>query len=371
MARRLGAAAAMLAAFAFGAVALGPAAMRPAQAQGQGQGVPVEVAQVTTDTVIQEATAVGTLLSNESVIIRPEIAGRIVDIRFEEGEPVEKGQLLFKLDDSVYQAELADAEARLELARRNMQRARELFKKGAGTARNLDQAESEFQTATAAVELAKARLTKTTIEAPFAGIAGLRKVSMGDYVTAGQDMVNIEDIDPLKVDFSIPERYLGALKIEQTVRVTADAFPGDTFQGKVYATDPQIDTGGRSIRVRALIPNDDRMLRPGLFVRVRLQLERRENAILIPEQALVPRGEDRFVFKVVDGKAAQTKVEIGQRRFGHAEILSGLERGDIVVTAGQLKIRDGAPVQPVNQTGIRDDAAPGTLEPGDGDDEES
>lgn len=309
---------------------------------------PVEVAAVAIEPLAVEATAVGTLLSNESVVLRPEIEGRIVKVGFDEGQPVDAGQQLFELDASVYEAELADAEARLSLADQNFQRARELFDKGAGTARGLDEARADFQVAQAAVELARARLTKTTIEAPFEGVVGLRRVSVGDYVTAGQDMVNLEDVDPVKVEFSVPERYLGALESGQHVQVAADAFPGRTFAGEIYAINPQIDPAGRSIQARALIPNDDRILRPGLFVRVKVELGRREEAIMIPEQAIVPRGKDRFVFKVVDGKAVETRVEVGHRRYGTVEIVEGLGPKDVVVTAGQLKIRDGAPVRPVN-----------------------
>lgn len=331
---------------------------QPLRAQGgQRPPTPVTVADVRTETLDIETTAVGSLLSNEAVMIRPEIEGRIVEIGFEEGEPVEKGQQLFKLDDTIYEAELADAEARLDLAERNYERAKELFQKGAGTARGRDEARSDYQIAEAAVHLARARLAKTTIEAPFAGVAGLRRVSVGDYLTAGHDLVNLEDIEPLKVEFAIPERYLGSLRTGQRVQLTADAFPGRSFEGEIYAIDPKIDPAGRSLQVRARVPNDDGRLRPGLFARVKVRLGTRENAILIPEQAIVPRGRDRFVFKVVDGKAVEVKVEIGQRRFGTVEIVDGLAAGDRVVTAGQLKIRDGAPVAPVNAGGRSDGAS--------------
>lgn len=307
----------------------------------------VEASKVSVETVTIEATAVGTLLSDESVIVRPEIAGRIVGIHFQEGAPVEKGQLLFALDDSLYVAELADARARLDLAKRNFERARDLLSRGAGTARARDEGEAGFETARAAVELARVRAEKSRIHAPFAGIAGLRLVSVGDYVTVGEDLVNLEAIDPVKVDFSVPERYLGSLATGQTVRVTADAFPGRQFEGIVYAMNPQIDPAGRSINVRARIGNTERTLRPGLFVRVKLELERRENAIVIPEQALIARGGDMFVYRVVDGKAVMTQVTIGQRKFGEVEILEGLSAEDTVVAAGHMKLREGAPVAPV------------------------
>lgn len=322
--------------------------MRPdtaaAPAAGGPPSVPVEAAGVRTTVVSDEVSAVGTLRSNESVMIRPEIAGRIASINFNEGEPVEAGQVLVSLDDSTHQAEQADARAALKLAESNFRRLDELFGKGSITARERDEALARLESARATLELSQARLDKTDVNAPFAGMLGLRRVSPGDYVTPGQDLVNLEDIDPIKVDFRIPERYLSSLSTGQLIRVRVDAFPGRVFDGEVYAIDPQIDPGGRSIAVRAYIANPDLVLRPGLFARVRLVVAERPDAMVVPEQAIVPRGEQRYVFRVVDGKAALTAVTIGQRQGGDVEIVSGLSEEDTVITAGQLKLRDGAPV---------------------------
>ena len=344
---------------------LGSVALAPATAADRPP-TPVEAQKVKVEPIVLETTAVGTLLSNETVIVRPEIEGRLTEVAFDEGTTVKKGQLLFKLDASIYRAELNDAQARLSLAATNFERAKELFKKKAGTERGLDEARSAYRVAEAAVELAKARMTKITIEAPFEGVVGLRQVSVGDYVTAGKDLVNLEDIDPLKVEFAVPERYLSAVKEGQTVRLTADAFPAETFEGRIYAINPQIHTAGRSIQVRARIANEQRRLRPGLFVRVKVQLGAREQAIIVPEEALVPRGKDRFVYKVVDGKAVETAVKIGLRRVGEVEVTQGLTVDDIVITAGQLKIRDGAAVKPIGeqQSKPEPDAAGGKAESG-------
>lgn len=320
---------------------------------GNGQGVAVDVAVVSREAVADVVNAVGTLRSNESVMIRPEIAGRIANINFAEGEPVEAGQTLVSLDDSTHAAELADARANLKLAERNFQRLDELFGKGSVSARERDEALARLESTRAALQLSEARLAKTDVNAPFAGILGLRRVSPGDYVTPGQDLVNIEDIDPIKVDFSIPERYLSALSTGQRIRVQVDAFPGQDFQGEVYAVDPQIDPAGRSIAIRAHVANPGLLLRPGLFARVRLIVDERPDALVIPEEAIVPRGEQRYVFRVEDGKASLTPVTLGQRREGRVEIVEGLSEGATVVTAGQLKIRDGVPVT-VRQSG--DDA---------------
>lgn len=313
--------------------------------------VPVEAAKVVKQPLGDRVTAVGTLLSNESVVVRSEIAGRVKAIHFDEGRPVAKGAKLFTLDDSVYQAELAEAEARLKLAARNSERTEELYANKITSARTRDEAVSSLEIGKASLDLARVRLQKAVITAPFDGIMGLRKVSVGDYITAGDDLVNLEDIDPIKVDFRVAEKFLSALRAGQSIAVGVDAFPDHTFNGAVYAIDPKLDAEGRSVLIRARIPNDDQRLRPGLFARVNLTLELKPEALTIPEQAIVPRGDDQFVYKVVDGKAAQTKVQTGIRRDGQVEIVEGLDPDDVVVTAGQLKIRDGAAVKVVSGTG--------------------
>jgi RND family efflux transporter MFP subunit len=309
--------------------------------------VPVETAPVQVGPIQRRLTAVGSLRSNESVIIRPEVAGRIVEIRFDEGQRVGEGQPLVVLDDSIYRAEVEEAEASLELSRANHDRAIDLLKRGAGTTKARDEALAELRRDEAALELANARLAKTVIAAPFDGVVGLREVSVGDFVNVGEDLVNLEQIDPLKADFRVAEVYLGAVRPGQRIELGVDAFPGESFGGEVYAIDPLIDQSGRSIVLRARLPNPDDRLRPGLFVRVTLVLNERDDAIQVPEQALMPQGLDQFVFRVVDGKAALTKVTAGIRRDGMVEITEGLGPKDEVVTAGQLKIRDGAAVKPL------------------------
>lgn len=318
-----------------------------ARAGGVSSGVPVEIARAETAPLAETVRAVGTLRSDESVIVRPEIAGRIVETPFAEGQVVDKNALLFRLDDSIAKAELVEAEAAYVLSRQNNVRARELMEKGAGTARARDEAFARMEMDKARVELARARLAKTRIQAPFAGIAGLRKVSVGDYVAPGQDLVNLESIDTIKLDFRIPERHLGQLAVGQKVSADMDAFPGRIFAGQVFAIDPQIDSAAHSIAIRATLINPDRVLRPGLFARVGLMVRERTEAIAIPEQAIMPRGDKFFIYKVVGGKAALTPVEIGRRASGRVEITRGLGPGEEVVVAGQLKLQDGSPVQAV------------------------
>ena len=318
-----------------------------AAAQDAPPPTPVEAAEVEVGTVTEEVTVAGTLRSDESVDISVEIPGLISAIHFAEGEPVEAGTLLFKLEDSIYRAELAEAEARLALSEANYERAVELLERRVGTARARDEAVAELETARAAVGLARARLDKTEIQAPFAGILGLRTVSVGEYVTPGRALVNLESIQPIKVDFRISERYLQRLAPGQAVEIAVESLPGERFEGEVTAIDPEIDPESRSVAVRAQVPNEEQRLRPGQFSRVNVVIDRREDAILVPEQALVPRGADNFVFKVADGQASIVQVQVGQRRDGRAEIVSGLAPGDVVVSAGHQKIRDGAPVEPI------------------------
>jgi membrane fusion protein (multidrug efflux system) len=320
-----------------------PPASPPAAAPG-GFAVPVEAVTVAVERVDLTIPAVGSLRSNESVVLSPEIPGRVVEILGEEGQAVIAGTPIARLDQSVYKAEIAEIEANLALARANFKRADELLKKNAGTARARDEAEAEMRVNEAKLASSNARLEKTVIAAPFDGVLGLRSVSVGQYLAEGDPIFKLEAIDPLKVDFRVPEIYFGNVRIGQTIKVTVDALPGDPIAGTVYAIDPLVDEQGRAIVVRAAIANKDRRLRPGLFARVALVYDTIENALLVPEQAIVPMGEDKFVFKVVEGKAVLTKVTIGERLLGRAEIRNGLAAGDAVVTAGQLKIRDGADV---------------------------
>ncbi len=321
-----------------------PAAATPAPKAQAPRATVVEVARVEQGEVVRSIGSVGTLQSNESVVIRPEIVGRIASINFKEGDRVQKGKLLLSLDDSVYQAELAEAESRVQLARRNSERASELFDRRVGTARTRDEALAALSSGQAAIALAKARIDKTRITAPFEGVLGLRQVSLGDYVNPGQDIVNLEDIDPIKVDFRVPEPSLRDVREGQRIEVALDAYPGEAFPGEVFAIDPRIDVEGRAVVLRARLNNPDGRLRPGLFARVNLMVERTPDALLVPEQAIMPIEGGNVVFRVVDGKAVRTEVELGQRRMGQVQIRRGLSLGDTVIVAGQMKVRDGGSV---------------------------
>jgi len=325
-------------------VAAAPAKGAPGAPGGAAQAVPVETAAVEAIRLPQAITAVGSLRSDESITLRPEVAGRIASIQFQEGQRVTKGTTLVRLDAAINQAELQQARANQVLAKSKFDRAVDLAKSKFISGQARDEAENNLKVADAALQLVEARLAKTEIKAPFSGIIGLRSVSVGDYVKEGADLVNLESIDPLKVDFRVPEVYLRQVQAGQPLEISLDAYPNKTFDGRVLAVNPLLDAAGRSVVIRAQVKNQDASLRPGMFTRVRLITKDVTEALVVPEEALVPQGADKFLFKVVDNVAVRTKVEVGQRRDGKVEIVAGVALGDIVVTAGQQRLRDGAAV---------------------------
>jgi membrane fusion protein, multidrug efflux system len=305
---------------------------------------PVETATVEIGRVADELEALGTLAANESVVIAPEIAGRVTRLGFKEGERVKEGQILVALDAAILENEVKQAQANLDLAKDTYERARSLAQRGTGTQVALEQATAQLAAAEASVALARARLEKATIVAPFEGVVGLRSVGVGDYVAVGQNLITLTDIDPIKVDFRVPEIFLGQVKDGQKVEIRVDAIPGRTFDGQIYAIDPVVDVNGRAIRLRAQVPNPELVLKPGLFARVKIVTDAREEALLVPEVAVMPEGTGKAVYVVEGGNARLTKVEIGKRLAGKVEITEGLTAGAQVVVAGQMRLRDGAPV---------------------------
>ena len=327
-----------------------PVAGAPAKAPAGSPppGIAVEAARVVSLSLPQALTAVGSLRSDETVIVRPEIAGRIATIHFREGERVAKGDVMLKLDESVQRADSDRAKANLTLSKSKFERAEDLRTKGFISSQAKDEAENNFRVAQSDAELTEAKLQKMTIRAPFSGTVGLRMVSVGDYVKEGQDIVNLEALDPLKVDFRVPEIFLTQVKDRQSLQITLDALPDKAYDGQVFAINPLIDANGRSIVIRAQVPNKDGRLRPGMFARVRLFTSASKATLVVPEESLFPVGDDKYVYKVIDGKAARQKVEIGARREGRVEIVNGLAADDLVVTAGGLKLREGTAVTVAN-----------------------
>jgi len=313
-------------------------------AAGPARALPVKAAQVRKDTVTDTVSAVGTLLANEAVMIRPEVDGRIETIHFQEGQLVRKGDKLVSIDASEVEAQLASAVAAANLNRSRLKRSEELHEKKFISAQAMDDARETVNQSNARESEIKAKLAKNVIRAPFEGVTGLRQVSPGAYAKAGQDIARLEGIGILKIDFRVPELYLSKIRVGQALVVTVDAYPAETFNGTIYAIEPSVDEATRTVLIRARLPNPGVRLKPGMFARVNLTLEQRNNALLVPEQALVPRGDDRFVYRIIDGKAVLTKVQMGLRRPGEVEIVAGLEEGQSIVADGQLKLRDGAAV---------------------------
>ncbi|MET3890463.1 membrane fusion protein (multidrug efflux system) [Bosea sp. OAE506] len=337
----------------------------PVAAAPQGRGaVPVEVAKIERGTVNEEVEALGTLAADESVVIAPEIAGRVIALGFKEGERVEKGQVLVRLDTAILDAELKQQQADLGLARDTFERNRSLNQRGVGTQVAFDEATAKLASAEARLQLSQAKLAQSTLVAPFNGVVGLRSVSVGDYVAVGKQLITLTNIDPIKVDFRVPEIFLSQVRVGQTISLRVDAVPNADFQGKIFAVDPVVDVNGRAIRLRATVPNADLVLKPGLFARVTIVVDRRENAMLIPESAVVPDGLGKVVFVVDNGKAKRIAVELGKRLPGKVEVVKGLTPQMMVVSSGQMRLRDGSTVSVKNsQPPVQTSALPATVSP--------
>jgi len=312
-----------------------------------GMQLPVEAVTVQPQALTAGLQTVGSLRADESVVVRPEVAGRISRIHFTEGGRVQAGQPLFTLDASLAQADLNEATANLENSRRAAARAQQLVEEKLIARADFDTARAALGVDQARVASARTALSKMTLRAPFSGQIGLREVSVGDYVSVGQDLVRLVRLDPIEVDFSVPESAMGQVRNGQKVVVGVDAFPGERFTGQVVAIDPVVDPNSRSARLRAQIPNPDARLRPGQFARLQLDTgSGRADALLVPEQALMQEGDTRLVYTVVDGKAHKTEVKTGTRVPGKVQVLEGLKPGDVVITAGQGKpmMQEGVPV---------------------------
>lgn len=327
-------------------------------AEGQ-PGLPAEVVKTRKDTVTNDINAVGTLRGNETVTLRPELTAIVKSIDFEEGSKVKKGSLLVQLDDDQYRAQVKEAEARVRQSDAENRRVQKLFRNGVGSETDRDTTLASMEINQAQLELAKINLAKTRIAAPFDGITGLRMFSPGDYINAGTELLEVVDISRMKVDFAIPEIHLTRIAVGQPLDVSLDAFPTETFKGKITAISPLIDEKGRSIRVRGEIDNSDGRLRPGLFAQIRLTTSS-EQSLTLPEEALIPQGNQYFVYRVKDKTIEIVPVKIQQRKNTRVAVTGPLNEGDVVVTAGQLKLRPGAPVTPIFVDGSKADAVAGS-----------
>lgn len=315
------------------------------------------------DTVALTVRSVGSLEADARVVLRPEIDGRVTSIHFREGEAVEEGQVLVRMDQNELEAQVEAARATVESARaemdnlqRQLERNEALLEQGAISQQAYDDLETQLNTARARLQegranlqVAEQRLEDATLRAPFSGRTGSRTFDVGDYVRVGDELFTLIDDDPMEIGFSVPERYLGSLQPGSPVELTVRSMPGRTFRGELDFISPYVDPANRSVELKARVPNPEAELRAGQFADVRLQLEQRP-AVLVPEAAVVPRQGGSVVFVVEGGRTSRVSVETGARRRGEVEIVSGVAAGDTVVVAGQQNVGDGTRVA-VTMTG--------------------
>ena len=300
--------------------------------------VPVREARLTL-----EAEALGTARANESLDVTAKVSNLVTAVRFAEGQQVRRGQVLIELDGREARAELAIAEAALSESRSQFNRSRELYTTHVLSEAQLEQIEATLKANEARVAFARSRLSDTVISAPFAGRMGLRRVSVGSLINPGMVITTLDDTSTIKLDFTIPETLLSSVETGLGIVARSVAWPGEEFAGKVASIDSRVDPTTRSVTVRALLPNDRGMLKPGMFLTV-LLTRGASNALLVPEQSLVPEQGNVFVFVVRDNRVEKRQVRTGERRVGEVQIVAGLAVGEQVVTEGTQKLRDGAPV---------------------------
>ena len=327
-------------------------------AKGERPPTPVDVALARTGAVLVTLEAIGTARANEAVTVMSDEMGLITEIHFDEGARVEAGAVLVSFDRGIQQAELevqraeiAVHQAELEHARQAYARAERLMRtQNVAEARvdelaaNLKAAEAAVKRWQAALAVSRAQLAKRVVRAPFAGRLGMRNVSVGALVEPGDAIVTLDDISVIKLDFQVPERNLAHLQPGQEIAASTEAYPGRIFFGTVFSVDSRVDPVTRAVTMRAHIDNRDEALKPGMFLLVELGIATRYEAVIIPEEAVVANGNERYVFVVEDGVVRQASVELGQRMPGEVEVVSGVAGGETVVIGGVQKVRDGTAV---------------------------
>jgi membrane fusion protein (multidrug efflux system) len=286
----------------------------------------------------------GTIDANESVVLRSEVSGLVTGIYFKEGSNVNKGAVLLKINDKDIQAQLQDALTKQNLSATSENRAKQLLQKGAISQEEYDIALANLKSLKAQAQIVRAQLAKTTILAPFSGKVGLRSISVGEYLTPATVIANLLSTNPVKINFSVPEKYIGQIKLNSEISFTTDG-SNKHFSGKVFAIEPGINQQTRTLQIKALAPNPNNELLPGSFAKVKLALTTQDNAILIPTQAIIPVLNGKMVYISKDGKAKQVKVEAGTRTADNIVITSGLNVGDTVLTTGAMTLKPDAVVK--------------------------
>lgn len=312
---------------------------------GAGAPPPVIVYRVATDEFVERIEAIGTLRANESVTLTAQVTETVTKVNFDDGEFAAKGDVLLEFTNEEESAQLAEANANYAEARKQLERIAELVRRGNSTQSRLDEQTRTTQGARARVRGIEARLTDRLLKAPFSGVLGFRRVSPGTLVAPGTPVANLDDISFVKLDFSVPETFLAALQPGLSVTAKSVAFPDNDFLGEITTIDSRVDPVSRAVTVRAVMANEDRLLRPGMLMIVDLVKERRQS-VMVPEGALVPRQRKQFVLVIGEGNViAQREITIGERRFGAVEVRSGLAVGEKIVVEGTTRAIPGRPVR--------------------------
>ncbi len=338
--------------------------LAPEESGGQGGGrrggdVPVIVSPVRMQHIEEQVEAVGTTRAIQAVEIVPLASGRVVDIAFESGQKLGKGDVLLTLDDDIEKANLEEAEAKLKQTQLALERAESLRRNNTVSQAQLDQLTAENIAAVAARDRAMRRLADRTVRAPFDGVTGLRRVDVGARIDDDTVITTLDDLTTVEVEFQLPELLYNDVRRGLGITATSAAFPGRTFPGRITNVDSRIDETARSFLVRAVVPNPDLLLPAGMFMTISVVLDARE-AMMVPEAAVIFEGATSFVYLVSDNKAVRREVQIGQRRRDLAEVLNGLDSGDLVVQRGTQNLRNGAAVKVIENT------APPVAEDGEG-----
>lgn len=313
-------------------------------AQNANRPIPVEVVVIKPQAYSNNLSVTGSVLANEMLELKSEVPGILENINFKEGQPVKKGQLLFTIRNTDLQAQLQKAKARQQLVAGSENRYRQLLEREAVSQEEYDIATNDLRSAEADIQLLEAQIAKTRVYAPFDGNVGLRLASQGSYIAAGTAIASLYDLQPAKIDFSVPGKYQSVIKPGDPISFTTDGSRKE-FRGEIYALEPQIDPATRSLKIRALSPNEDKSLLPGQFARISLSLEATDNALMVPTQAVVPELNGHKVYLLKQGKVAEQVVEIGSRSATQVQILSGINAGDSVLTTGILQVRPGSEVE--------------------------
>jgi membrane fusion protein (multidrug efflux system) len=328
----------------------------PGRPSSDGPVVPVIVGESRIERLLLQVEALGTARANESIDVTSKVSNVVTAVRFAEGQQLRKGDVLVELDGAQARADLAVAQAALTESTAQLKRSRELYQTKVLSDQQIEQIEATHAANLARVAAARSRVDDTVIRAPFDGRVGLRRVSVGSLVEPGTVITTLDDTRRIKLDFTVPETVLASMRPGLDLQATSIAYPGQTFAGRVASVDSRVDPQTRSVTVRATLPNERGLLKPGMFLTVKLA-HGEADVLVIPEESLVPEQGDVYVYVVRDGTASKRKVRTGQRQVGTVQVVAGLEPGEFVVTEGTQKLRDGASVEVVEGGASRTRAA--------------